>query len=81
MGALEAAVQTVMPQDSVAVAVAGLLVQDGGDGFCHLVGDDLIGVGEVDSGQLVAGENRGKRFYRRGGIVGWDVVGGVGPLG
>lgn len=80
VGALKATVQAVMAQDSVAVAVARLLVQDGGDGCCHLVGDDLILVGEVDSGELVASQNGGKRFDWRGGVIGRDVIGGVDPL-
>ena len=57
VGSFKAAMQTVMPQGSVAVAVAGLLVQDGGNRGGHLVGDDLILMGEIDSGELVAAED------------------------
>ena len=70
-----------MPEGSVAVAVAGLLVQDGRNGGGHLVGDYLILVGEIDPSELVAAEDGGQSFDRRSRVVGGNVVGGVGPLG
>lgn len=47
MGALEAAMQAVVSQRAVAVAVAGLLMQDGRDLRRHLIGGHLIRMGKV----------------------------------
>ncbi len=62
MGTLKAAMQTVMPHHSVAVAVAGLLVQDGWNGRRHLVGGHLVGMGEVNAGELISAKHRGERL-------------------
>ena len=56
MGSFKAAMQTVVPQCPVAVAVAGLLVQHGRNCRGHLISGHLISMGEIDSGQLVAAE-------------------------
>jgi len=50
VGTFKAAMQAVVSHRSIAMAVAGLLMQDFGDLCCHLVGSDLIGMREVDSG-------------------------------
>jgi hypothetical protein len=50
VSSFKAAVEAVVSHCPVAVAVAGLLVQDFGDLCRHLVGGHLIGVGEIDSG-------------------------------
>jgi len=53
MGALETTMQAIVPQLAVAVAIAGLLVQDGGNSRSHLIGGYLVRMGEIDSRQLI----------------------------
>jgi hypothetical protein len=46
--------QAVMPHHFIAVAVAGLLVQDGRNSGRHLVGGHLVGMRKIDTRQLIA---------------------------
>src|ERR1700742_1405932 len=80
MGGGEAAVQAVVSQGAVAVAVAGLLVDDFRDGGGHLVGGHLGWMIEVLTGELVAAEDGRDRFGRRDCVVGRNVACGVAPL-
>ena len=61
----EAAMQAVVSQRAVAVAVAGLLVEDIGNLRGHLVGGHLIGMSEVSAGELVAAQDGREGFGRR----------------
>jgi len=51
---LEAAMQTVMPHLTVTVTVTRLLMQDGRDSGRHLICGHLVGVREVDAGELIS---------------------------
>ena len=77
----KAAMQAVVSHHPVAMAVAGLLMQYGGNLCRHLVGGDLVGMGEVDAGKLISAKDGGRGLPGSGGVVGRNVVGGVGPLG
>ena len=80
VGALEATVQAVVSQNTVAVAVAGFLMQHLGNFGGHLIYSHLVGVGEVLSGELAAAQNMRQWLAGWGGVVGGHVIGGVGPL-
>ena len=54
MGSLEAAMQAIMAQLAVAVTVAWLLMEDLRNFGRHLVSNDLVLVGKVDSTELIA---------------------------
>ena len=81
MCAFEATVQAVVAEDAVAVAVAGLLVEDRRNLRGHLVDHDLVVVGEVDAGELVAAQDGRQRLAGRPGVIGRDVCRWVRPLG
>ena len=53
MSSLEAAMQAIMTQLAVAVTIAWLLMEDLRNFGGHLVGNDLILVGKVDSTELI----------------------------
>ena len=79
---LKATAETGVAECAVAAAVAGELVDDVADFSSLLVDVDLPGVAEVFAGELGAGED-GRKFRDLewgGGMVGRDVVCGVGPL-
>jgi len=50
MSSFKAAMEAIVSHCTVAMAVAGLLVEDFRDLGGHLVGGYLVGVGEIDSG-------------------------------
>src|SRR5271156_2171148 len=54
VGSFKAAMQAVMPQLTVAMAIAGLLMQHSRNCRRHLVGGHLIRMGEIDSRKLIA---------------------------
>ena len=78
--ALEAAVEAVVSERAVAVAVTGLLEKHAGDARRHFVDGDLVGVGEIGAGQLRSAEYGGQGVPGCGGIVGGDVFRRIGPL-
>src|SRR5207245_9527301 len=61
---LKAAMQAVVPHHPVAMAIAGLLMQDSRDCLRHLVRGDLVGVSKDDSGQLISAKHRWTGLYR-----------------
>src|SRR5580704_14773968 len=73
VGSFKAAVQAIVAHRPVAVAVAGLLVQNRRNLRGHLVGSDLIGMREVDSCELVPAQNRRQLLCRSMGVVGRNV--------
>jgi hypothetical protein len=56
--ALETAVKTIVPHPAIAVAIAGLLVQDGGNFGRQFVGVTLKRVLSVIAPQLLLAQNR-----------------------
>jgi len=77
-----ATVQAGVAQGAIAAAIAWELVDDARDLGRELIGVHLPRVAEVRSRQLGAVENRrqGVDIERGGGVIGGNVVGGVGPL-
>ena len=56
MRSLEAAMQAIVFQGPITVAVAWLLVQHSRDRRRHLIGDNLVWMSEVDASQLVTAQ-------------------------
>jgi len=72
-----AGVKTLVP-DTLAVAIAGKLIDHAGNFRRQLIGVHLIGIPEVLSHPLISWQNRQKLARFGGaGVICWDVV----PLG
>ena len=54
MGSLKTAMQTVVPHHSIAVTIAGLLVQHGRNSGRHLVCGYLVWMRKIDARELIA---------------------------
>ena len=85
LGAVQALVATAqagVAESAVAAAVARELVEDVSDLDGLLIDVDLPGIAEVLAGELGAREDggQGADLEGRGGVIGGNVVGGVGPL-
>ena len=66
---LKAGVQAIVAHRPVTAAVAGKLVQHSGHLCRHPVRRNLVRVGKVRSGQLLAAQDRRQRCVRRGRVV------------
>ena len=80
MGSFEAAMQAVVAKGAIAVAIAGFLMKDSGNPGGHLIGSDLVGMGEVLAGELVTAHDWGQLFGGSARVISRNVVEGVRPL-